>query len=205
MAELELSEREHKIADKVEKSRLIRRIKILEIIIMAAAGLAFLTGNLVMLLGLLFLMGTQSAFFGPIKYSIMPDHLTSHEIVGGNALVEMGTFIAILLGTIGGGLLIHLSVGSQIIGVVLVGVALLGWLASRGIPATTAHAPHLRVRWNLVGQTLNTIGHARRQRSVFLSILGISWFWLLGGAYLTQLPNFTRVVLGGGESVVTLL
>ncbi len=193
------------IADKMEKSLLIRRVKIVEIAIMACAGLAFWSDSLLALLGLLFLMGTQSAFFGPVKYSIMPDHLRPHEIVAGNALVEMGTFVAILLGTLGGGLLIQIPKGPQVIGTVLTGIALLGWLASRMIPATTAHAPDLTVRWNVIGQTLRTIGYARQERAVFLSILGISWFWLLGAAYLTQLPNFTRTVLSGDEGVVTLL
>ena len=193
------------IADKMEKSLLIRRIKMMEIVIMACAGFAFWTGSLVVLLGLLFLMGTQSAFFGPVKYSIMPDSLKASEIVGGNALVEMGTFISILLGTLCGGVLIQMKNGSAITGLVLVGIHLAGWLASRMIPATQIHAPHLTVRWNLFSETLRTIGYARRERSVFLSILGISWFWLLGAAYLTQLPNFTKTVLAGGESVVTLL
>lgn len=193
------------IADRMEKSLLIRRIKMMEIAIMACAGLAFWAGSLVALLGLLFLMGTQSAFFGPVKYSIMPDQLKPPEIVGGNALVEMGTFISILLGTLCGGVLVQLKNGLAITGLVLVGIALAGWLASRMIPATTVHAPHLVVRWNLFRETIRTIGYARRERSVFLSILGISWFWLLGAAYLTQLPNFTKTVLYGGESVVTLM
>jgi 1-acyl-sn-glycerol-3-phosphate acyltransferase len=193
------------IADKMEKSRLIRRIKVMEIAIMACAGVAFFWGSTVLLMVLLFLMGTQSAFFGPVKYSIMPEHLKPEEIVGGNALVEMGTFIAILLGTIGGGLLIHLPQGPQVIGGVLVGVALAGWLASRMIPATAIQAPDLPIRWNLIRETWRTIHQARRERSVFMSILGISWFWLLGAAYLTQLPNFSKTVLFGDESVVTLL
>ena len=193
------------IADKMEKSLLIRRIKIMEIAIMVFAGCAFWISSLAALLGLLFLMGTQSAFFGPVKYSIMPEHLKPEEIVGGNALVEMGTFISILLGTLCGGVLIQMKNGPAVTGLVLVSVALMGWLASRMIPATSIHAPHLIVRWNLFRETLRTIGYARRERSVFLSILGISWFWLLGAAYLTQLPNFTRTVLAGGESVVTLL
>ena len=125
--------------------------------------------------------------------------------MGGNALVEMGTFISILLGTLCGGLLIQMQNGPQIIGLVLVGVAMAGWVTSRMIPPTTIHAPGLVVRWNLIRETLRTIKHARKERSVFLSILGISWFWLLGAAYLTQLPNFTKTVLAGDESVVTLL
>jgi 1-acyl-sn-glycerol-3-phosphate acyltransferase len=193
------------IADKMEKSRLIRRIKLMEIAIMGSAALAFWTGSLIVLMGLLFLMGTQSAFFGPVKYSIMPEHLKPNEIVGGNALVEMGTFVSILLGTLCGGVLIQLKYGPAITGLVLVGIAMAGWLVSRMIPVTKTHAPHLTVRWNLFRETVRTIGYARRERSVFLAILGISWFWLLGAAYLTQLPNFTKSVLAGGESVVTLL
>ncbi len=193
------------LADRMEKSRLIRRIKLLEIAIMVCAGLAFWNGSVMMLLGLLFLMGCQSAFFGPVKYSIMPDHLKSGEIVGGNALVEMGTFVAILLGTMCAGVLIQLSHGPRIIASVLVGVALVGWLASLQIPPAKVHASGLRVRWNLIRETLRTIGYARRERAVFLSILGISWFWLLGAAYLTQLPNFAKTVLAGDERVVTLL
>jgi 1-acyl-sn-glycerol-3-phosphate acyltransferase len=135
----------------------------------------------------------------------MPEHLKPSEIVGGNALVEMGTFVSILLGTLCGGVLIQMKYGPAITGLVLVGIAIAGWLASRMIPTTRTHAPHLTVRWNLFRETLRTIGYARRERSVFLSILGISWFWLLGAAYLTQLPNFTKTVLAGGESVVTLL
>jgi 1-acyl-sn-glycerol-3-phosphate acyltransferase len=193
------------IADKMEKSRLIRRIKLMEIAIMACGALAFWTGSLIALMGLLFLMGTQSAFFGPVKYSIMPEHLKPSEIVGGNALVEMGTFVSILLGTLCGGVLIQMKYGAAITGLVLVAVAMAGWLVSRMIPVTQTRAPHLTVRWNLLRETLRTIGYARRERSVFLSILGISWFWMLGAAYLTQLPNFTKTVLRGGESVVTLL
>ena len=193
------------IADRMEKSLLIRRIKAMEIAIMACAGIAFFLDSTVFLMGLLFLMGTQSAFFGPVKYSLMPEHLQPEEIVGGNALVELGTFIAILLGTLCGGLLIQLTHGPQVIGIVLGGVALVGWLASRMIPPTTVQAPDLPIRWNLIRETWHTIHQARRQRSVFLAILGISWFWLLGAAYLTQLPNYVQTVLGGNESVVTLL
>ena len=193
------------LADKMEKSQLIRWIKMAEIVIMASAGIAFFSQSLTLLLVLLFLMGTQSAFFGPVKYSLMPEHLAADEIVAGNALVEMGTFLAILLGTLCGGVLIQMQGGTSLTGVVLFAVAIVGWAASRMIPPAAKGDATLRIRWNPVGQTLAVITAARRQRAVFLSILGISWFWLLGAAYLTQLPNFTRHVLGGSESVVTLL
>ena len=193
------------VADKMEKTMLTRRIKIMEIVIMTGAAIALWTDSLLILLLLLFFMGTQSAFFGPIKYSIMPEHLKETEIVGGNALVEMGSFIAILLGTLCGGLLVQMEYGPVITGGVLVTIASVGWLASRNIPVARMSTPGLTIQWNIFRQTLRTIGYARRERSVFLSILGISWFWLLGAAYLTQLPNFARQVLGGGEGLVTLL
>ena len=193
------------VADKMEKSLLTRTIKFMEIIIMTGAAIALWMDSLAFLLALLFLMGTQSAFFGPVKYSIMPEHLKETEIVGGNALVEMGTFLAILLGTLCGGLLVQMQSGPVVAGGVLISVAFVGWIASRKIPVTRIAAPGLTIRWNIFRETLWTIRAARRERSVFLSILGISWFWLLGAAYLTQLPNFTRQMLGGGEGVVTLL
>jgi 1-acyl-sn-glycerol-3-phosphate acyltransferase len=193
------------IADKYEKSTLIRRIKILEIIIMALAALAFIFNSVMFLLLLLFLMGTQSTFFGPVKYSIMPQHLSQGELVGGNAMVEMGTFVAILLGTIAGGFLILTENHAAWISCCICLVAVSGWAVSRLIPEAPAASAQLSVSYNPFKTTWETIGYARRVRSVFLSILGISWFWLLGVAYLTQLPNYTKLVLKCSESVVTLL
>ena len=193
------------VSDKFEKSMLIRRIKLLEIGIMTAAALAFFANSLMALLLLLFLMGTQSTFFGPVKYSIIPQHLTPEEVVGGNGLVGMGTFLAILLGTLTGGVLIQKDHAAVWVGLSLMAVALAGWLASRRIPEAPAPEPEMNLRWNILSQTWRTIGFGRRVHSVFLSILGISWFWLLGAAYLTQIPNFTREVLRSNEGVVTLL
>lgn len=193
------------VSDKFEKSFLIRRIKLLEIGIMIAAALAFWVDSLLVLMLLLFLMGAQSTFFGPVKYSIIPQHLSREEVVGGNGLVGMGTFLAILLGTLTGGILIQKARAAIWIGGSLVAVAVAGWLASRRIPDAPAPEPGMSLRWNLFSQTWRTIGFGRRVHSVFLSILGISWFWLLGAAYLTQIPNFTREVLRSNESVVTLL
>lgn len=193
------------IADKFEKGRLIRIIKLVEILIMISAAVAFYLNNLVILLLLLFLMGTQSAFFGPVKYSIIPQHLKHNEIIGGNAMVEMGTFVSILLGTITGGVLSQLDRGVLMIGTTLCMVAVVGWLASRYIPVASPASSGLKINFNPVTQTLKTIRLAQKERSVFLSILGISWFWFLGVAYLTQLPNFTKEVLKSSESVVTML
>lgn len=193
------------IADKVEKARLIRLIKLVEILIMGLAAAALYFHATFFLMLLLFLMGTQSTFFGPVKYSIMPQHLEDAEIIGGNALVEMGTFVAILLGTIAAGILVQLPDGTAYTAVVVVAVAALGWWCSRGIPAAPAASKDLAVDLNPITQTIKTMGFARREHSVFLSILGISWFWFLGASYLTQIPNYTRHVLHGTETVVTLL
>lgn len=172
---------------------------------MTAAALALFANSLFTLMLLLFLMGTQSTFFGPVKYSIIPQHLTPEEVVGGNGLVGMGTFLAILLGTLTGGVLIQCAHASIWVGGSLLAVAVAGWLASRCIPDAPPPDPEMTLRWNIFSQTWRTIGFGRRVHSVFLSILGISWFWLLGAAYLTQIPNFTREVLRSNEGVVTLL
>ena len=191
------------IADKYEKARLIRIIKVAEIAIMGAGATALIMGSTASLLALLFLMGTQSAFFGPVKYSIMPQHLDDTEIIGGNALVEMGTFVAILAGTIAGGLLIQLPAIFPAMAVTA--TALAGWFISRKIPEAPAASPDLTINWNIISQTVRTLGYAKKERTVFLSILGISWFWFLGACYVTQIPNWTKNVLHSTEGVATLL
>ncbi len=172
---------------------------------MGGAAAAFMMGNVYGLLLLLFLMGTQSTFFGPVKYSIIPQHLAPRELVGGNAMVEMGTFVSILLGTMVGGILVQLEGGMAWIGVAVCAIAVLGRLAAGWIPPAPSLTPDLRISLNPLKETWKTIQFGRRVHSVFLSILGISWFWFLGMAYLTQIPNFTRDVLRGNEGVVTLL
>ncbi len=194
------------LADKYEKSRFIRWVKVMEIAIMSLAVTAFHLGSIPLLIGLLFLMGTQSTLFGPVKYGILPQHLREKELVGGNGLVEMGTFLAILLGTLTGGVLIGVPVnGAAMVSVTIIALACLGFLCSLGIPTAAAVAPELRINWNPFTETWRSIRFAHGNRTVFLSILGISWFWLLGATYLAQLPNFTKVNLGGNEQVVTLL
>jgi len=193
------------IADKYEKSILIQWVKIFEIGIMAFAAIAFYFNNVFFLIILLFLMGTQSAFFGPVKYSIIPDHLKPDEIVGGNAMVEMGTFVAILLGLITGNLINPIKLSPLWIGTALCLVAVIGWAASRFIQDAAPPSPNIKINWNPLTTTWETIGYARKVHSVFLSILAISWFWFLGMAYLTQLPNFTREILKSSQDVYTLL
>ena len=194
------------LADKVEKSRIIRVVKLFEIAIMLLGALGLHLHSVPLLLGVVFLMGTHSAVFGPVKYSILPQHLHEDELVGGNALVQMGTFVAILLGTIlGGGLVSIAARGETVVSVTVVSLAVGGWLASRWVPSAPSQATELRLRWSPLNETLRTIGFARENRTVFLSILGISWFWFYGALFLAQFPGLTREVLGGSEGVATLL
>ncbi|MBF0446722.1 MAG: acyl-[ACP]--phospholipid O-acyltransferase [Magnetococcales bacterium] len=192
------------LADKMEKSALIRRIKIAEIIIMALGAVGLMMANVWFLLGVLFLMGSQSAFFGPVKYAILPDHLSQQELIGGNALVEAGTFLAILLGTIGGGLTILSDQGTTLICLTIILFALCGWWASRFIPEAPAADPGLVLKKNILVETLRMMKLTTQRRDIFLSILGISWFWLVGATYLTQFPTLAKEVIGANEEVVTL-
>ncbi|MBT8099279.1 MAG: MFS transporter, partial [Gammaproteobacteria bacterium] len=194
------------LADKYEKSMLMRRIKLLEIALMTIAATAFFTQSFTMLLFVLFLMGCQSTLFGPVKYAYLPQQLASEELVGGNALVESGTYIAIIVGLIAGGLLIDRNADSQIlIGSTLIAVAICGYLASRQVPNTRAVDPQLKVSLNAWRETWRIVGFAREERSVFLSILGLSWFWFFGSAMTLQVPAYTLVILNGNEVITTVL
>ncbi|HSM29721.1 MAG TPA: MFS transporter [Woeseiaceae bacterium] len=194
------------LADKYEKSMLMRRIKLLEITLMIIAAIAFTSGNYVALLLVLFLMGCQSTLFGPVKYAYLPQHLGTEELVGGNALVEAGTYIAIILGLIVGGATVAVSPNSQaLLGASLVAVAVIGYLASRRVPQTRAVDPGLSISWNAWSETWRIVGFAREKRDVFLAILGISWFWFFGSAMTLQLPAYTLVILNGNESITTAL
>jgi acyl-[acyl-carrier-protein]-phospholipid O-acyltransferase/long-chain-fatty-acid--[acyl-carrier-protein] ligase len=192
------------IADKFEKSRLIRTIKAAEVAIMAMAAVGFMYGNVYFLMSVLFLMGMQSSFFGPVKYSILPDHLGEDELISGNALIEAGTFLAILIGTIAGGLLILRHGGTTIISSGVILLALLGLASSFAIPKAPAPSPTLKVSPNFLRETWAIVKRSTGQRDIFLSILGISWFWLVGATFLAQFPAFAKNVLAGDETVVTL-
>lgn len=191
--------------DKYEKSKSVRAIKLLEVIIMSIAAYAFVHGYIIMLISLLFLMGTQSAFFGPAKYSYIPQHLKDDELIEGNAWVQMGTFVAILIGTILGGVLIAQEQGRVYVAYAIVIFAIAGYLASRWIPETPSLNKNLKINWNVFSETYRNFKFLKGNRIVFLSILGVSWFWFLGATYLVQLPNYTKTTLGGNEQVVTLL
>jgi hypothetical protein len=194
------------LADKVEKSRLIRWIKLFEIAIMIVGFAGFWQRDLVLLFGALALMGVHSTLFGPVKYAILPQHLKSEELIGGNGLVEMGTFVAILLGTIAGGLIIAIEgSGPVVAGAVVLGTAVAGYFVSRAIPHTPAVDPGLAINWNPVSETWRNLRFAQQNRVVWLSMLGISWFWFYGATFLAQFAGFARDVLGGNEHVVTFL
>jgi acyl-[acyl-carrier-protein]-phospholipid O-acyltransferase/long-chain-fatty-acid--[acyl-carrier-protein] ligase len=192
------------IADQHDKAWLIRAIKLGEIAVMLAAAMGVLAGSPLALLALLTVMGVAAAFFGPLKYAILPDLLTPHELVLGNALVEAGTFLAILLGTIAG-VLIAGRHGAALVAALIVAVAIGAWGASRGIPATGAAAKPDRPNWNLFAATARLIKGARQERIPYRTMLAISWFWLAGAVYLSQFPAYVRFVLGAREAVVTLL
>jgi 1-acyl-sn-glycerol-3-phosphate acyltransferase len=194
------------LADKVEKSRLVRGVKLFELGVMAVATAGFAGHSVPLLLASLFLMGVHSTVFGPIKYGILPQILRETELVGGNGLIEMGTFVAILLGTIVGGLAIAVpGRGPSIASAVLLAIATVGYLASRAIPEAPATDPGLVIRWNAFAETWSTLTLLRKNRTVMLSILGASWFWFYGALFLAQFPGLAKERLGGEETLVTLL
>ena len=193
------------LAEKYEKSRLIRYVKLLEIGIMLLATAGFWLASIPMLMGVLFLLGVQATIFGPVKYSILPQHLREHELISGNAWVESATFLAILLGTLLGGWLIARPGGAHVVSFAVISIAVLGYLSSHGIPLAPATAPELKINWNPWTETLANIRFMRGNHTVLLSVMGISWFWFFGATFLSQLPSYTKIYLGGGEQVVTLL
>lgn len=192
------------LADKYEKSRLIRLTRLLEIPVMLIAAFGFATENYWLLMSVLFGAGVLAAFFGPLKYSILPEHLEQNELIGGNALVEAGTFVAILLGTIFGGILVLLPAGMLIISCTVVGIAAASWLVSQWVPPARSVAGNLTVRKNIAAAAWSLVRHAYSEKSVFMSIIGISWFWLVGFTFLAQFPVYASRVLGANEQIVTL-
>ncbi|MCO6057790.1 MFS transporter [Pseudomonas sp. MOB-449] len=192
--------------EKFAKDALIRTIKLAEVGIMAVGALGFFFDSLPLLFLALFAMGTHSALFGPVKYSILPQVLREDELVGGNALVEMGTFLAILAGTISAGMMMSVEHYEPVVACAIVLTAGLGYLASRGIPRAAAALPELKLDWNIFRQSWQILRLGLGQRpSVSRSLVGNSWFWFLGAVYLTQIPAYSKELLHGDESVVTLI
>ena len=194
------------LADKHDKATLIRFVKWLEVAIMVTAAIGFATHQVTLLLGCVFLMGLHSTLFGPVKYAYLPQHLNERELTGGNGMVEMGTFVAILLGNVAGGLLIALpEVGAHVVGWACIGVALLGRATAQFVPRSPSTDPHLRINWNPVTETLRNLKLAHGNIVVFRSLLGISWMWFFGAVFLSQFPSFAKEVLHGDEHVASLL
>jgi 1-acyl-sn-glycerol-3-phosphate acyltransferase len=193
------------LADKYEKSHLMQWIKIFEISIMLFATIGFYYHDLTILFVALFLMGFHSTLFGPAKYGFLPQHLRQEELMGGNGLVEMGTFLAILLGTLLGGVLIGLPNGGLWVSFVTIVIAISGYFSARSIPISPSVDPHLKINWNIFSETWQILKFTRENYTVFQSILAISWFWFFGALFLAQFPNYSKVYLYGDEHVVTLL
>lgn len=193
------------LADKYEKSKIIRTIKFAEILIMLTGFLALWLQSLWLLFTVLFFMGVQSTFFGPVKYSIIPQHLKESEFIAGNAQVGMGTFVAILIGTIIGSLMGGSEDAIWLVGIAVVTVAAIGWFSSWGIPVAEAKATGLKIDWNVPRISWQLVKLSMEKHPVFLAILGISWFWMLGASYLTQMPNFTVTILHGAPGVIALI
>ncbi len=194
------------ITDKVEKTRIIRFVKNLEVAIMLVAGAGFMAGNALVLLACVFLMGLHSTLFGPVKFAYMPQVLSERELTGGNGMVEMGTFVAILLGNVAGGLLVALpGVGHGAVAAACLTLALAGRLVAQFIPQAPATDPGLVVNWNPVSETWRNLKLAHGNTVVFRSLLGISWMWFFGAVFLSQFPSFAKEVLHGDEQVASLL
>ena len=194
------------IADKYEKSVLIKSTKLLEIILMLTATFVLLTKNYSFLLIILFLMGFQSSLFGPVKYAYIPQKLKLNELIGGNALVESGTYIAIILGLVVGGLAVSLGKENDYpLASLLLLMAILGYFFSRKIPKTKPTDPTLKINWNIFSEIKKIIGFSKEKDRIFLYIIGISWFWFYGSVITLQIPAYTINILMGDESLTTFL
>ena len=191
------------LADRYDRSTLMRWVKFAEIVVMSGAAFGFWLGNAWLLMVVLFMMGAQSAFFSPAKYSILPQHLHEDELIAGNGLIQMGTYLAILTGTIAGGLMILRENGIYWVGGLAVTIAALGWLFSMFIPPTKPIDPTRPVSFRIVKRTVEMFRDVVPMRKVFGSMLAISWFWLVGSVFLAQFPTYSRLVLGTDESVAT--
>jgi 1-acyl-sn-glycerol-3-phosphate acyltransferase len=194
------------LADKLDKSALMRFVKWFEIGVMLLAAWGFLAANVPLLLACVFLMGLHSTLFGPVKYAYLPQHLDERELTGGNGVVEMGTFVAILLGNVAGGLLIAIPAnGARYAALVCVALAVAGRIVVQAVPRAPATDAALTINWNPVSETWRNLKLAHGNLVVFRSVLGISWMWFFGAVFLSNFPAFAKEVLGGNEQVASLL
>jgi acyl-[acyl-carrier-protein]-phospholipid O-acyltransferase/long-chain-fatty-acid--[acyl-carrier-protein] ligase len=191
------------MADRFNKDRITRWIKFAEILIMGIGAYGFYKNSAAILLWVLFLMGTHSTFFGPIKYGILPDHLEKKELLFGNAFIEASTFIAILIGTVFGSLLILKAGGVAIISVVLLVVAKGGYVSSFFIPIARGHEG-VRIGLNIIRESYRLIKDVRQTSGLMKTIMGISWFWFMGATWVAVVPSYVKDILGSGENIVTL-
>ncbi|MBR7745286.1 MFS transporter [Undibacterium baiyunense] len=194
------------LADKFEKGKVARYVKLLEIAIMAIAAYGWMSKNIWILVAAVAGMGIHSTLFGPVKYAYLPQHLRSDELVGGNGVIEMGTFVGILLGEILGAMLVvHKPWGVESVAGGCILIAVLGWLFSLRIPVSPAPVPNLKINWNPATETVRNISFSRKNRPVFLSLLANSWFWFYGAILLAQFPLYAKDYLHGDHSVFVLL
>ena len=194
-----------KLADRFAKPRVIVAYKLAEIALMAAAAAAFLTESVPGLLVVLTGLGVQATLFGPVKYGLLPEHLAEDELIAGNGVIEATTFLSIVCGTVAGGALVLLAHGTAWVGAVGVALACVGLAAALAIPPAPAAYPTLRVSANLVGETWRLVRHAATIRPIWLSLLGLSWFWTMGATLMTEFPVVARDTLGADGTVLTLL
>ncbi len=192
------------LSDKIDRAKVARWVKLAEMALVVVGGIGFYLGSLPILFLTLFGFGLHSTFFGPVKYAILPQHLKEEELIAGNGYVDAGTFLAILGGTILGGVLILKTGGSVWVPVIMFVLAFAGYLSSRRIPSAPAPLPDMKLAWNPWRETINMLGYSRKRRDEFLCILGISWFWFIGALYLAQFSPFVKDVLRADEHVVTL-
>lgn len=192
------------LADKYEKTTLVRKIKLTEILIMLFGAMALVAQDMMFLFAVLFLMGVQSAFFGPIKYAILPEHLKEHELLDGNGWFSASTFVAILLGTIIGGWVVLSDEGETGMAIGVLTIALLGYFASRFVPTSATGDTSLPLQWNILTNTFQEMGLRKDFPQAFFAVLAISWFWFLGATYLSQIPVLVSDYLSGDDKVVLL-
>ena len=194
------------LADKYDKQTLMRAVKWLEVGIMALACIGFYTSGVTVLLVCIFLMGVHSTIFGPAKYAYLPQHLSEQELTGGNGMVEMGTFVAIVLGNVLGGLLVAIpGVGGRVAGLCCLALALIGRLAAQWIPRSPSADPRLTINWNPFTETWRNLRLAKRDPTVFRALLAISWMWFFGAVFLSLFPGFAKALLHGDEQVAAVL
>ena len=195
------------LADRFDKAYLIRRIKFAEIILMLIGCFSLWQANIYLMLGVLFLLGVQSAFFGPIKYAIIPQHIGDNELLAANAQVGMGTFVSILLGTLIGGWLVTTPQGTMQLGALIILVAIIGWLSSCKIPKAPPEKRDFQPKasFNPFRETAFNFSLAKQNKTVIFCIFSSSWFWLYGACFLTQVPNFSVAILGGDPKLISIL